>query len=486
MEGPTPATCLICMDELASPMNGVPGKRRQKTVYKPDDCWRLRCGHMYCVGCLSGWVASKIEERSVPIVCASLNCSREVRPPHIAAILSGKLFEKFSELVTAKMYEADSMYCPNKQCSQVFVKPSFRPGQEKTTCLLCETILCLRCQVGWHDGLNCDEYKRMIAAGGDSDEAQLYQLKYTFQWKQCPKCNILVERSTGCNYMRCKCGEPFCYACGVPYAEKVPTPDHPHGKPGCQCGLNPRNAENADRVDVAMAGALAFLRQQLLHGRAAATPEVAAIDLVRQRLQEYPVVDAVRERLDRMPGEFEDILLRHLPLDMHQHRVALRENFRRGLDMFQNHLPLPLGAAAAPAVIPPPPGAGRRVPRNNRRVVQPAHLAPLEPPPGLLPPPLVAPLDVPVDFLAGRRITRAGRMAALFRDVRPPPGPIPPVPFTVMNPPQRTLRQSARAAAIEASIAATNTKQAAAASTTPTLTAHPSSRPVSRKRKAEG
>ncbi|RHY22811.1 hypothetical protein DYB28_012460 [Aphanomyces astaci] len=198
-----PPTCLICMDELPRAMNGVPGKRRQKTVYKPDDCWRLRCGHFYCVGCLSGWIESKIDERKVPIVCASLDCAREVRPPHVAAVLSSTVFEKFSELVTAKAFEAESMYCPNKECSQVFVKPTFNAGQEKTTCLFCKTKLCLRCQVAWHDGLECDQYKRMVAAGGDSDEAQLHQLKEKFKWKQCPKCNVLVERSIGCNYMRC-------------------------------------------------------------------------------------------------------------------------------------------------------------------------------------------------------------------------------------------------------------------------------------------
>ncbi|KAG9412455.1 hypothetical protein AC1031_015365 [Aphanomyces cochlioides] len=225
-----PATCLICMDELAQPMNGVPGKRRQKTEYKPEDCWRLRCGHFYCVGCLNGWVESKVNERNVPIICASLDCKREVRPPHVAAVLGTALFEKFSELVAVKAFEAESMYCPNKACSHVFVKPSFRVGEEKTACLFCKTKICLRCQVQWHDGLDCDQYKRMIAAGGDSDEAQLHKLKEQHKWKQCPKCNILVERSIGCNFMRCKCGEHFCYECGVPYAEKIPSAGHPHGK----------------------------------------------------------------------------------------------------------------------------------------------------------------------------------------------------------------------------------------------------------------
>lgn len=30
----------------------------------------------------------------------------------------------------------------------------------------------------------------------------------------CPVCNILVSRSSGCNSMRCSCGECFCFHCG--------------------------------------------------------------------------------------------------------------------------------------------------------------------------------------------------------------------------------------------------------------------------------
>ncbi|RQM27374.1 hypothetical protein B5M09_006475 [Aphanomyces astaci] len=339
-----PPTCLICMDELPRAMNGVPGKRRQKTVYKPDDCWRLRCGHFYCVGCLSGWIESKIDERKVPIVCASLDCAREVRPPHVAAVLSSTVFEKFSELVTAKAFEAESMYCPNKECSQVFVKPTFNAGQEKTTCLFCKTKLCLRCQVAWHDGLECDQYKRMVAAGGDSDEAQLHQLKEKFKWKQCPKCNVLVERSIGCNYMRCNCGEPFCYACGTSYAEKTPSPGNPHGKPGCNCGLYPPTAPNpAGGIQGAMAGALDALRRQMLHLPA------AAADLVQRRMEGY-----------RIPIEFENILRRHLPQEMQQHRDApLHHNLHLGRNnIIQHHLPHPI-AAVVPGLL----AAAARPPR---------------------------------------------------------------------------------------------------------------------------
>ncbi|KDO18529.1 hypothetical protein SPRG_16084 [Saprolegnia parasitica CBS 223.65] len=136
-----------------------------------------------------------------------MQCGRAIRPSHVAAVISPELFEQFSQLVTFKATDGNGLYCP-KECSEMFLKPAIRAGQEQTSCPICKTKICIRCQVGWHDGLACDAYKRMVDAGGDHEQAQLMALK--MRWEQCPKCRTLVERSMGCNFIRCKCGEPSC------------------------------------------------------------------------------------------------------------------------------------------------------------------------------------------------------------------------------------------------------------------------------------
>ncbi|KAF0715339.1 Aste57867_3427 [Aphanomyces stellatus] len=431
----TPPTCLICMDELPKPMNGVPGKRRQKLTYKPEDCWRLRCGHFYCVGCLSGWVESKVNERNVPIVCASLGCSREVRPPHISAFLSSTIFEKFSELVTAKAFEDQSMYCPNKECSQVFLKPDFRPGEEKTACLICKTKLCLQCGVKWHDGLDCDQYKRMIASGGDSDEAQLHALKEKMKWKQCPKCNMLVERSVGCNFMRCKCGEHFCYECGVSYVSIKPLPGHPHGKSGCECNLFPGN-----RAAVAAGGIEAF----------------------RERLNQFRGI----------PAEFRE-MIQDLRVNGMPAGDDLRRDIRQRLAAFarlpMGDVPAPVVAAAAPVAAPhrhqyaalprPIPAGVVAIPANlDRRLFYQNMLGEFPPafnpaPPALVqrPPPAVA------RPRHARHVAFANQMAA----VAAPPSPRRMIPDNAVrqavaapNPAASNQRRSSRVAAHAAAMAA--------------------------------
>ena len=35
--------------------------------------------------------------------------------------------------------------------------------------------------------------------------------------QSCPGCNMLVERSSGCDHMTCRCRQEFCFGCGEPW-----------------------------------------------------------------------------------------------------------------------------------------------------------------------------------------------------------------------------------------------------------------------------
>jgi E3 ubiquitin-protein ligase RNF144 len=39
------------------------------------------------------------------------------------------------------------------------------------------------------------------------------------KFKQCPFCKVWVEKSDGCDHMKCRCGMEFCYECGGVYKE---------------------------------------------------------------------------------------------------------------------------------------------------------------------------------------------------------------------------------------------------------------------------
>jgi hypothetical protein len=79
------------------------------------------------------------------------------------------------------------------------------------------------------------------------------------KWKRCPSCRHVVERSHGCNHMKCRCGCHFCYACGEKYISAKPSATNVHGTQGCSCDLflvpeEPHQQQEAAAVVLAQVG----------------------------------------------------------------------------------------------------------------------------------------------------------------------------------------------------------------------------------------
>ncbi|EFJ44017.1 hypothetical protein VOLCADRAFT_47991, partial [Volvox carteri f. nagariensis] len=108
------------------------------------------------------------------------------------------------------------LYCPHKSCSSPLqVELSELPSNQPSTCPACGKGFCPRCRIpGWHKGYTCTEFQALPAHLRSAEDAAVLQLSEKQQWKQCPQCKQMVERSVGCNHMLCRCGCNFCYGCG--------------------------------------------------------------------------------------------------------------------------------------------------------------------------------------------------------------------------------------------------------------------------------
>eukprot|EP00696_Hemimastix_kukwesjijk_P000325 gnl/Hemi2/10456_TR3614_c0_g1_i1.p1 gnl/Hemi2/10456_TR3614_c0_g1~~gnl/Hemi2/10456_TR3614_c0_g1_i1.p1 ORF type:complete len:289 (+),score=107.78 gnl/Hemi2/10456_TR3614_c0_g1_i1:197-1063(+) len=83
----------------------------------------------------------------------------------------------------------------------------------------CGERLCMLCGERAHGGASCVENLMTLAGTGDADEAATFSMKANCA-KQCPFCGVLIERSEGCNHMRCRyCTTEFCYGCSHLYTE---------------------------------------------------------------------------------------------------------------------------------------------------------------------------------------------------------------------------------------------------------------------------
>lgn len=134
----------------------------------------------------------------------------------------------------------DKVYCPYPKCSALMSKSqTVRPDVGSSSsryaidtfglrqCVKCSKHFCINCKVPWHNGMSCYEYKRCNPYPRPED-AKFQFLARQRLWRQCVKCNQMIELSEGCYHMTCRCGHQFCYTCGAPWLNKKAT---------CNCPL---------------------------------------------------------------------------------------------------------------------------------------------------------------------------------------------------------------------------------------------------------
>jgi hypothetical protein len=113
--------------------------------------------------------------------------------------------------------------CPQANCFGVqMVKKVKMHTKQSTVCSLCRANTCTECALPWqwpsdnsktHENLTCVEYGNKVIPSMKYDKLAL-QFNKKHNGKQCPSCNTLVEKMSGCDSMTClSCGHGFCWQC---------------------------------------------------------------------------------------------------------------------------------------------------------------------------------------------------------------------------------------------------------------------------------
>ena len=171
--------------------------------------------------CLREYIVGKVKERTWPIPCPDPTCRQPISLDECRLVLSAEEGEALGRAAAESAIPgAERLFCPNPQCSQLLVVE--RPegggaaaagggqGQQQQQqdrpfdCPYCGKAVCAACCVLWHGGLTCAEYQALPQdMRGEGDQA-LMALAASRRWKACPSCRNMVERSAGCNAMRCR------------------------------------------------------------------------------------------------------------------------------------------------------------------------------------------------------------------------------------------------------------------------------------------
>ncbi|GFS37396.1 zinc finger (C3HC4-type RING finger) family protein [Actinidia rufa] len=126
----------------------------------------------------------------------------------------------------------EKVYCPYPKCSALMSKlqvleysKSTVVGAERSgirKCAKCQGVFCINCKVPWHYNTNCLDYKRRNPYP-PAEDARMKTLADGNLWRQCVKCNHMIELAAGCYHMTCRCGYEFCYTCGAEWKNKKAT-----------------------------------------------------------------------------------------------------------------------------------------------------------------------------------------------------------------------------------------------------------------------
>ena len=209
-----PDICHICYSNKINPYNIA----------------QISCGHYFCNNCIQTYLTSKIVNGEVlNIRCLLGGCPKIYSEEEIKVNVDEKTFKKYKKFlnVQIKLNNPDKnyVYCPFPDCEELV-----DADEGEDDFLECNKghIFCSKChQLGRHKKGKCKNDELVL----------LHQIqngnKNGVNYKQCPKCHVIIEKNMGCNQMHCiNCGYNFCWLCLKKYSSNHYSMYNVSGCPG--------------------------------------------------------------------------------------------------------------------------------------------------------------------------------------------------------------------------------------------------------------
>lgn len=195
---PSDSMCSICCDDVDSTNSSA-----------------LSCNHIFCNECWETHLSTKINEGEPEIHCPHLKCNTHVTDNFIKQIVPPSTFEKYLRFVTKNFVrENDSVrWCPTPGCQSAitFDQSNSTSDSAIVQCNYCGNQFCFKCHNEAHAPATCEQMKLWVK------EADIYNWR-TINCRECPKCNVSVEKNGGCNHMTCQqCKYEWCWVCLRPW-----------------------------------------------------------------------------------------------------------------------------------------------------------------------------------------------------------------------------------------------------------------------------
>jgi ariadne-1 len=192
--------------------------------FKRNECHTVGCGHWFCFQCWEIYLTNKIQVEGYACVltkCPSYKCLATVPDATFKEILCNKnpekkeIFSRYERFVVRSFVEHSKSlrWCSAPKCERVIRAR----GNPKTVICSCGYKFCFKCNEEPHAPASCQQVASWKIKCRDESETAHWILANT---RQCPKCNVRIEKNQGCNHMICRsCKYEFCWVCFGPWSE---------------------------------------------------------------------------------------------------------------------------------------------------------------------------------------------------------------------------------------------------------------------------
>ncbi|KQK05116.1 hypothetical protein BRADI_2g18110v3 [Brachypodium distachyon] len=171
------------------------------------------CSHRFCFSCMKEHVKVKLLHGMLP-ACPQDGCTKQLTVEGSKVFLSPRLLGIMVQRIReGQIPPTQKVYCPYPKCSALMslsevIQPMEASSSKYTAadaatlrkCIKCRGSFCIRCKVPWHDRLTCYQYKIMYP-DAQSEDAKLKNLAKHWMWRNCAKCNHMIELAEGCYHI---------------------------------------------------------------------------------------------------------------------------------------------------------------------------------------------------------------------------------------------------------------------------------------------
>ncbi|XP_020392861.1 ranBP-type and C3HC4-type zinc finger-containing protein 1 [Rhincodon typus] len=199
------------------------------------------CLHAFCKDCLKQTILSSTEaDVTCPFMDQLYSCESKILEREIKCLLTESEYRTYLDrsLAIAENRSENSYHCQTPDCKGWCI---YEDDVNEFHCPLCKKKNCLLCKA-IHEGMNCKQYQDDLKIQAENNKAakqtadMLTALLQKGEAMNCPKCKIVVQKKSGCDWIRCTmCKTEICWVTKGPRWGPAGTGDT---SGGCRCRVN--------------------------------------------------------------------------------------------------------------------------------------------------------------------------------------------------------------------------------------------------------